>query len=81
MMLDGRKCLLSELLYVWIVAARRVFFKEVHCLLMGVDLLFGVGFIEVISGGTIEIVDKLLVLGIQLGRRVYLNIFSFYDAR
>ena len=52
-MLDGRKCLLSELLYIWIVAARRVF-------LMGVDLLLGVGFIEVISGGAIEIVDKLL---------------------
>ena len=66
MMLDGRKCLLSELLYVCIVAARRVFFEEVQCLLMGVDLLLGVGFIEVISGGTIEIVDTFWCLASNL---------------
>ena len=47
---------------------------------MGIDLLLGVSFVEFISRRTIEIVDKLLVLCIQLGRKFHLDIFGFYDA-
>src|SRR5687767_12062328 len=81
MMLDGWKCFLSKLLYVWIVASRRVFLKDVHRLLMGIDLLPGVGFVEALGGCTIKIVDQFLMLGIQLGRKLHLDIFCFYDAR
>ena len=76
-MLDGGKCLLSKLLQIRIVPFRPVFFEEVHRLLMGIDLLLGVSFVEVISRRTIEIVDELLVLCVQFGRKVHLDIFVF----
>ena len=77
MMLDGGKCLLSKLLQIRIVPFRPVFFKEVHRFLMGIDLLLGVSFVQVISRRTIEIVDKLLVLASNLVGRSTLIFFVF----
>ena len=33
-----------------IIAARRIFFEEVHRLLVRIDLLIGIRFVEVLSG-------------------------------
>jgi len=53
MMLDGRQRLLSKLLHVGIIPARRIFLEEVHRLLVAIDLLLGIRFVEVLSGCTV----------------------------
>ena len=79
-MLDRGKRLRGKLLYIGLIAVLRVFFEELHGILVRIDLLTGVCFVEILSGRTIEIIDKLLMLGIELCGNVYFDIFGFYDA-
>ena len=78
-MLDGRKRLLSELLHVWIVAIRPVFFKEIDCLLMSINLLLGIGFVKTLRGCAVKIVNQFLVLGVQRRWKVNLDVLDLYD--
>ena len=80
-MLDRGKRLRGKLLYIGIIAVLRVFFEKLHRILVRIDLLTGVCFVEILSGRTIEIIDKLLMLGIELCGNVYFDIFGFYDAQ
>ena len=50
-----------------IIALRRVLLKEVHGLLVRIDLLIGICFVEILSGRTVKVVNELLMLGIELG--------------
>jgi hypothetical protein len=65
MMLDGGKRFLGKCLQVCIIASCRIPVKKLHGCLVAIDLLFGIRFIEVLSRGTVKIIDQLLMLGQQ----------------
>src|SRR6266511_723973 len=75
MLLDDRQRLGGKRLHRFVVALVGIFREQIFSLLMGADLLLGIGLVEIPRMRRVQIVDHALMLVIELAGRSTL-IFS-----